>query len=146
MSEYVTSLSWKRETESFSYDVYNRRHNLITGGGEQLALSSAPEFKGNAELANPEELLVAALSSCHMLTFLAIASRKQLVVNAYDDRAVGVMTKNADGRLFVSQVTLRPKVLFMTPPADGVVLKMHEQAHAECFIANSVLTKVTVQV
>ena len=145
MSEYLARLSWKRTTADFSYENYNRDHTVTSGGGQLLAVSSSPEFRGSAALANPEELLVAALSSCHMLSFLAIAARKRLVVDTYEDHAAGVMTKNADGKLFVSQVFLRPKVGFATRPSAEVLEKLHQQAHADCFIANSVLTKVTVE-
>jgi organic hydroperoxide reductase OsmC/OhrA len=143
--EYVARLSWKRQTADFAYDSYNRSHVVSFGGGQALPMSAAPEFKGEAARANPEELLVAALSSCHMLTFLAIAARKRLVVDAYEDDAVGLMTKNADGKLFVSHVTLRPRVSFAQPPPDDVVQQLHHQAHADCFIANSVRTQVTVE-
>jgi len=145
MSQHVARLSWKRQTVDFAYDSYNRGHVVTFGGGEALPMSSAPDFRGDAARANPEELLVAALSSCHMLTFLAIASRKRLVVDAYEDHAVGVMTKNAEGKLFVSHVTLRPRVAFAQPPPEDVLQRLHHQAHAECFIANSVLTDVTVE-
>ena len=143
--EYIARLSWKRQTADFAYNSYNRSHVVTTGGGEALPMSAAPEFKGEAARANPEELLVAALSSCHMLTFLAIAARKRLVVDAYQDDAVGVMTKNAEGKLFVSHVTLRPRVSFAEPPPPGVLQQLHHQAHADCFIANSVRTEVTVE-
>ncbi len=117
---------------------------MTFGGGEAIAASAAPEFKGEAAAANPEELLVAALSSCHMLSFLAIAARKRLVVDAYEDHATGGMSKNAAGKLFVSQVTLRPRVRFASPLAAETLQQLHHQAHAECFIANSVITQVTV--
>ena len=94
---------------------------------------------------NPEELLVAALSSCHMLTFLAIAARKRLVVNNYEDDAVGVMTKNEQGKLWVSSVVLHPRVAFAEPVNPSQLAGIHEQAHHECFIANSVRTEVRVE-
>ncbi len=143
--EYVARLSWKRTTADFAYDSYSRSHLVTTGGGQALPMSAAAEFKGDAARANPEELLVAALSSCHMLSFLAIAARKRLVVDAYEDHAVGVMAKNADGRLSVTAVTLRPRVSFAQPLPGDVLLQLHHQAHAECFIANSVRTRVTVE-
>jgi organic hydroperoxide reductase OsmC/OhrA len=96
-------------------------------------------------MANPEELLVAALSSCHMLSFLAIAARKRLMVLSYDDVAVGVMSPNDAGRLYVSKVTLRPKVVFEVPPSADALQKLHHQAHTGCFIANSVITQVSVE-
>jgi len=94
---------------------------------------------------DPEEAFVAALSSCHMLTFLAIAARKRLVVDAYDDHAVGVMAKNEQGRLAITHVTLHPKIVWAGPEPDAETLeRLHHRAHVECFIANSVTTSVTV--
>jgi organic hydroperoxide reductase OsmC/OhrA len=89
---------------------------------------------------------VAALSSCHMLTFLAIASKKGFVVDDYRDEAVGVLEKNAEGRLAVTRVTLRPRIGFSGDRVPSVeeIERMHESAHRGCFIANSVRTEVTV--
>ena len=95
---------------------------------------------------DPEEAFVASLSSCHMLTFLAIACKKQYSIDEYRDEAVGVMAKNAEGRLAITTVTLRPQVKFggdKTPTPEEIT-KMHEQAHHACFIASSVKTSVTI--
>ena len=146
MSEHVARTRWHRSTDDFRYETYDRSHAVTFGGGSTVQASSAPEFKGRPELANPEEMLVAALSSCHMLTFLAIAARKRLVVDSYEDDAVGFMTKNAEGKLYVSRVTLRPRVRFSGSVDAEQVRSMHELSHRECFIANSVLTKVDVEV
>ncbi len=146
MSEHVAKIRWRRSTEDFRYETYDRRPTVTFGGGSRLHASSAPEFKGRPELANPEEMLVAALSSCHMLTFLAIAARKRLIVDSYDDDAIGFMTKNAEGKLYVSRVNLRPRVRFAEPVDAEKVRSIHELSHRECFIANSVLTKVDVEV
>jgi organic hydroperoxide reductase OsmC/OhrA len=146
MSEHVAKIRWRRGTEDFRYETYDRSHTVTFGGGSTVQASSAPEFKGRAELANPEEMLVAALSSCHMLTFLAIAARKRLVVDEYDDDAVGFMTKNAAGKLYISRVILRPRVRFAGSVDAEHVRSIHELSHRECFIANSVLTKVEVEV
>ena len=96
---------------------------------------------------DPESALVGALSSCHMLTFLAIACKKQFVVDRYQDEAVGFLEKNAKGKLAVTRVTLRPKVTFggTASPTPEQLAALHERAHAECFIANSVITEVTVE-
>jgi len=145
MSEYRANISWRRQTNDFAYNTYNRNHTISFAGGSEITASAAPEFKGNASLVNPEELLVAALSSCHMLTFLAIAARQRIIVDSYKDDAVGVMTKNAQGKHFISQVVLHPKIAFANPPALEVVQHMHHQAHAECFIANSVITHVSIE-
>jgi organic hydroperoxide reductase OsmC/OhrA len=109
--------------------------------------SAAAEFRGNAALPNPEELLVAALANCHMLTFLALAARKGIVVDRYEDRAEGTLATNSEGRMSVTVVELHPKVTF-GPGAtvDGETLKeLHHQSHLGCFIAASVKTSVTVE-
>lgn len=144
MSEHKAGLRWKRTTPEFGYDSYNRDHATTFGTGETLALSAAPEYRGNPKLPNPEELLVSALSSCHMLTFLAVAARAGHVVDAYEDDAVGVLEKNSEGRLAVTKVQLHPRVTIATPVDAGVLARLHEQAHRGCFIANSVRTEVTV--
>ncbi len=110
-----------------------------------MPASAAVKYLGNAERVDPEEAFVASLSSCHMLTFLAIASKKRFVVQAYVDDAVGHMEKNADGKLAVTRVELHPKPVFTgDQPTDAQLRAMHDLAHAECFIANSVKTQVIV--
>ncbi len=148
MSEHKVTLEWKRETDRFSYESYNRDHVWIFEGGVRVPASAAPAYRGNPAHVNPEEALVAALSSCHMLTFLAIAAKKQFVVDRYDDHAVGFLEKNANGKLAITRVILRPRVAFggPNPPTQEQIHSLHERAHSECFIANSVTTDVTVEV
>lgn len=147
MSEHKATVEWNRGTEPFSYETYNRDHIVIFDGGVRMPASAAPAYRGNPGHVDPESALVAALSSCHMLTFLAIAAKKQFVVDGYRDQAVGFLEKNAKGKLAVTRVILRPKVTFggMTPPTPEQIAGLHERAHAECFIANSVTTEVTVE-
>jgi organic hydroperoxide reductase OsmC/OhrA len=147
MSEHHARIHWQRSTAGFDFEGYDRTHAWEFGGGVRLDASSAPEFRGRAELPNPEEALVAALSSCHMLTFLALAARKRLVVDRYDDEAVGTLAKNADGKLAVTRVVLRPRVVFggERSPTPDEAARMHEQAHGQCFIANSVRTDVAIE-
>ncbi len=147
MSEHHVSVRWARTSADFTYESYNRAHEIDAGLAEAIPASSAPEFRGHADRLDPERSLVSALSSCHMLTFLAISARKRLTVDAYHDNAVGYLEKNAAGKLAVTRVILRPKVVW----ADGVTVpwedleKLHHLAHGECFIANSVKTDVTVE-
>jgi len=146
MSEHKATIQWKRATQGFDYDTYNRDHTMVFPGGQTLQASAAPEFKGNAAHANPEQALVAAIASCHMLTFLALAARKGITIDQYTDDAVGFLEKNEDGKLFVSRVTLRPRIIFGGNGLSGEALaKFHERAHQHCFIANSVLTRVKVE-
>ena len=143
---FTAALTWTRTTPDFAYDTYSRDHALVLGSGTRVDSSAAAEFKGNPQRTNPEEQLVAALSSCHMLTFLAIAAKKRLVVNSYIDSASGVLAKDAEGKLAVTAVTLRPQVVFAPEtPVDAPALStLHAQAHSGCFIANSVHTVVTI--
>ncbi|TCC64692.1 OsmC family peroxiredoxin [Kribbella pittospori] len=145
MSEHVVDVSWSRGGHEFTYDSYNRDHEWRFDGGITVPGSANPQYLGNPGPVDPEEAFVAALSSCHMLTFLAIAARKRLVVDSYDDHAVGVMAKNEAGRLAITQVTLNPKIVWGGPEPDAEALeRIHHRAHLECFIANSVTTEVVV--
>ena len=146
MSEHRTRITWARGDVPFGYETYDRTHHWRFAGGVELDASATAEFRGRAELPNPEEALVAALSSCHMLTFLAIAARRRLVVESYEDDAVGHMEKNADGKLAVTRVELRPRIRFSgeKQPTAEELAHLHEVSHRECFIANSVKTEVSV--
>jgi organic hydroperoxide reductase OsmC/OhrA len=147
MSEHKATIEWKRETENFSYESYGRDHIVMFDGGVRVPASAAPAYRGNPAHMNPESALVGALSSCHMLTFLAIACKKQFVVDSYRDEAVGFVEKNAKGKLAVTRVILHPKITFggTTHPTPEQLTAVHELAHADCFIANSVTTEVTVE-
>ena len=147
MSEHTAKIQWRRETPDFRYETYNRDHDWQFDAGITVRGSAAPAYLGNERCVDPEEAFVASLSSCHMLTFLAIAAKKQFVVDAYRDEAIGILGKDASGRLAVTRVTLHPEVTFgsqKTPTPDEVA-QMHDQSHHACFIANSVKTEVTVE-
>jgi organic hydroperoxide reductase OsmC/OhrA len=147
MSEHRANIQWKRETPDFASETYNRAHRWEFEGGIEVPASSAPEFNGDTDRVDPEKALVAALASCHMLTFLAIAAKKRLVVDEYSDQPVGFLEKNADGKLAVTRVTLRPKIVFGGDgaPSSEEIARLHDKAHGHCFIANSVHTSVTVE-
>lgn len=148
--EYRATVSWTRNGETFSDNRYSRGHLWSFDGGIQVPASSSPSVVplplSREDAVDPEEAFVAAVSSCHMLTFLSIAAKKRFVVDLYEDRAVGVMTKNDKGKLFVSKVTLDPAIEFSGEkrPTPEQIADMHHLAHQECFIANSVLTEVVV--
>jgi organic hydroperoxide reductase OsmC/OhrA len=147
MAAHHATVAWKRTSADFTYDSYNRAHEVrFKSGAIVLPGSSAPEFRGDADRVDPEEAFVAALSSCHMLTFLAICARKRLTVDAYDDDAEGHLEKGENGKLWMARVTLRPRVRFAPGTAvDAATLDdIHHRSHAECFIALSVKTDVTV--
>ena len=147
MAEHKARVAWKRGEREFTYVSYSRDHTWAFEGGIEIAASAAPEFLGSAERVDPEEAFVASLSSCHMLTFLAIAAKRRTVVDAYDDEAVGFLEKNADGKLAMTRVILRPKVVFggEKRPSDEQITEMHHQSHDQCFIASSVKTQVIVE-
>lgn len=147
MAEYRTNLIWKPESEDFSYKNYSRTHKWIFGGGQEVTASAAPEFLGKSEFVNPEEGFAASLGSCHLLTFLAIASFKKYSIKSYTDECVAIVEKNENGKQAVTKVFLRPKVEFYgdSLPDSEEIEKMHHKAHNECFISNSVLTEVIVE-
>ncbi len=144
MSEHKATVFWKRTSSDFNYDSFDRSHLMTFEGGQRLSASSAPEFLGKKELANPEELYVAACSSCHMLTFLAIAAKSRLTVNSYEDHPVATLEKDDKGVMRITKVNLRPKVIFAeTVPAEKVK-ELHAKAHKHCFVANSVNCEMTI--
>jgi organic hydroperoxide reductase OsmC/OhrA len=147
MSDHVATIRWRRTSADFTYDTYNRAHEWSFDSGVRVPASASPLYHGDLDRLDPEEALVAALSACHMLAFLAIAARKRYVVDAYDDQAIGVMTKNEHGKLWVSRVTLRPSIVFSgdKQPSAEQLSAMHEAAHENCFIAQSVKTAVIVE-
>jgi organic hydroperoxide reductase OsmC/OhrA len=150
--EYMATVSWRRgKNEPFTDIKFSRAHTWAFDGGVTVAASSSPLSVrlplSRADAVDPEEALVAALSSCHMLTFLYLAAKQGFVVESYDDAAVGVMTKNERGKLFISKVALRPRIVFSgaKQPSDVELAQLHHHAHEECYIANSVLTEVVVE-
>lgn len=146
MSEHRTRIEWQRTSDDFSLASFSRNHDVSFGTGQSLKLSATEEYRGDASRVNPEELLVSALSSCHMMTFLALAARGGLLVDHYTDDAVGYLEKDAGGRLALTRVILRPRVHFSAnEPTRQEMRALHERAHRGCFIANSVKTEVHVE-
>lgn len=145
MSNHRVTLEWKRESADFTYKTYNRNHTWTFEGGTTIQASAAPDYLGSAELVNPEEAFVGALSACHMLTFLALAAKHRLVVESYEDEAVGTLAKNAQGKFAMTAVTLRPNIEFSHPPNAEKLAQLHKHAHEQCFIANSVSTQITIE-
>ena len=147
MSEHQIKLNWKRTSADFDYKNYNRSHTVTFKNGRPLEMSASLAYKGDASMVDPEEAFVAALSSCHMLSFLALASGRKLVVDSYQDEAIGHLEKNAEGQFAITRVELHPRVKFGgTPPEATQYQQLHDKAHHACFIANSVKTDVTVEI
>ena len=148
---YKVKISWKKNSnESFLDKKYSRVHKWIFDGGIEVHASSSPHVvpipMSDESAVDPEEAFVASISSCHMLTFLFIAAKKNFLVESYDDFAEGIMKKNKDGRIAMTEVTLKPEIVFGGDkiPTKIQIDEMHHQAHEECFIANSVKTKILI--
>ena len=145
MSEHSIDLSWSRGSGPFERGNYAREHDIRFEGGQTVRNSAASAYGGDTAASNPEELLVAALSSCHMLTFLHKARLAGFVVTSYRDHASGIMEEIAPGKMAVTKVTLSPQIEWDGQAPDAEQLAhLHHEAHEECFIANSVKTEVTV--
>jgi organic hydroperoxide reductase OsmC/OhrA len=146
MSEHKAKIVWVRNGADFSYKTYPRDHVWRFDNGVEVAGSAAAAYLGNPQRVDPESAFVAALSSCHMLTFLALASNKGFIVDSYEDAAVGHLEKNASGKLAVTRVELHPKIEYSgaKQPNNSDLEWLHDKAHRECFIANSVTTEVKV--
>ena len=151
MSQYTATIKWQRDEQNFLDDEYSRGHTWEFDGGLSVPASASPGIvplpKSVAENIDPEEAFVASLSSCHMLFFLAIAAKRGYVIDNYTDCAIGHMARNEQGRMAMTEVTLRPKVRFSGDhrPTAEQLENIHEQSHSQCFIANSVHTEVTIE-
>lgn len=149
MAEYSAVVHWANENAPFVGGRYSRAHLWEFDGGAVVRGSSSPHSVplpySDASAVDPEEALIAALASCHMLWFLSIAAKRGFTVQSYRDEARGAMAPNAKGKMYMSAVTLRPHTVFSGDkvPDEDVIREMHEQAHEECYIANSVITKLT---
>jgi len=151
MSEHKATISWNRTEPDFLKGKYSREHTWTFDGGLTVPASPSPSVVpapwSNPAHVDPEEAYVASISSCHMLTFLFLASRKGFVVDRYSDEAVGVITKNEQGVPWISSVTLHPSIVFsgerLPTPTDEE--QLHHLAHEQCFIANSIKSAVTVE-
>jgi len=142
---YATVTRWRGST-GVGYEEYERAHEAVVEpvAGE-LALSSDPAFRGDPARLNPEQLLVQAVSSCQLLSFLAVAARARVDVVAYEDRAVGEMPED-ERPMRVTRIVLRPRITIRgAVPRDTRLLHLVEVAHRECFIANSLTSEIEIQ-
>ena len=143
-----TFVTWDRQEAVFTDNRYSRAHRWRFDGGIEVPASSSPHVvplpMSVAAAVDPEEAFVVSLSSCHMLWFLSLAAAKRWVVDSYRDAAVGTLAKNDAGKLVMTVVTLRPEVVFggERQPSTAEIEALHHRAHEECFLANSVKTKV----
>lgn len=150
MARYTATVAWTRNGARFTDNRYSRAHAWRFDGGAEVPASASPhvvpEPLADPAGVDPEEAFVASLSSCHMLWFLSLAAKRGFVVERYADEAEGVMAKDDAGRLAMTEVTLRPHVVYASgaAPDEDEDCALHHEAHERCFIANSVRTDVHV--
>jgi organic hydroperoxide reductase OsmC/OhrA len=150
MAEYKAIIKWQRTSPDFLKGKYSREHTWTFDGGVTVPASASPQVVpvpwSNPAGVDPEEAFVASISSCHMLTFVWLASRQGFQIDSYADEAVGIMAKNENGVPWVSAVALNPKIVFSGEkiPTAADQDRLHHLAHEQCFIANSVKTEITV--
>jgi organic hydroperoxide reductase OsmC/OhrA len=145
VTEHRASVSWRRETSGFDYDSFDRRHELAFEDTLTLAGDAAQAYGGQGGGADPEQLFAASLGACHMLAFLAVAARMRIVVDAYADAPIATVAKDAEGRLAVTRVVLKPQVRFAAAVAPEQLARLHDLAHRNCFVSNAVKAPVVVE-
>ena len=151
MSEHFANIHWRRGTAAFSKGRYSRAHVWHFDGGAAVHASASPGIVpapwSDAAAVDPEEAFVAALASCHMLWFLSLAAARSLLVDSYEDDAVGTLREIAPQREAITEVLLRPRVAFdpAHPITPEQLRALHHEAHERCFLANSVKTKIRVE-
>ena len=150
MHQFFATVAWQRDGQDFAGQRYSRGHEWQFDGGLTVAASSSPLSvplpMSVAENIDPEEALVAATSSCHMLFFLSLAAQRGYVIDDYRDEATGDLGKNAQGRLAMTRIVLRPRIAFAgTPPSPEALAALHHDAHERCYIANSLTADVVVE-
>lgn len=148
MAEHAATIEWRRNGADFLDNRYSRAHTWLFDGGSEVPASSSPHVipapMSEPSAVDPEEAFVASLSSCHMLWFLSVAAKRGFVVENYIDFALGLMSKNAEGKMAITSVTLSPVTKFSgeRQPNMTELEAMHHAAHASCYIANSVSSEI----
>ncbi|RZI43244.1 OsmC family peroxiredoxin [Herbaspirillum sp. HC18] len=151
MHTYDATVAWNRGDQKFIDNRYSRGHVWRFDGGTEVPASSSPHVvplpMSVAANVDPEEALVASVSSCHMLFFLGIAAKRGFVVDSYLDRASGIMEKNSEGKIAMTRITLRPELVFGGERAAtrDEIDRIHHESHEQCFIANSLKTDIVVE-
>lgn len=151
MHTYEATITWNRNDQAFADNRYSRGHTWSFDGGAQVQASSSPLVvplpMSVAANVDPEEALVASASSCHMLFFLSIAARRGFVIDRYVDHAFGVMEKNAEGKVAMTRITLRPQIDFggERKPTEEELARIHHESHEQCYIANSLKSEIHVE-
>jgi organic hydroperoxide reductase OsmC/OhrA len=151
MSRHTATVQWARGDARFTDNRYSRRHAWRFDGGAEVPASSSPHSvpvpMSSAEAVDPEEAFVASIASCHMLWFLSIAARHGYTVDDYVDEAEGFLERDAEGRVSMTRVTLRPRIAFSgdRSPSTADIAALHDEAHHACNIANSVKKAISVE-
>ena len=151
MSEHSAIVRWQRGSDEFTRGRYSRRHEWRFDGGAVVPASAAPSNVrapwSDPAGVDPEEALVAAIASCHMLWFLALAAERGFIVDSYEDGAAGTMHRIANGHEAITEVVLRPRIAFggERKPGAAEIAALHESAHEHCYIANSVKSTIRIE-
>lgn len=151
MSTHRAKIQWTCTSDEFLAGKYSREHTWTFDGGLTIPASPSPSVVpapwSNPAHVDPEEAFVAAVSSCHMLTFLYLAAKQGFHIDSYEDDAVGTMSRNERGTPWVSAITLQPKIQYGAGkhPSPAEEARLHHEAHEQCFIAQSIKTEVTVR-
>jgi len=152
MSNYFATVKWQRQNgEVFNDNKYSRAHIWKFNGGQTIQASSSPHvvplpYSVEANV-DPEEAFIASISSCHMLFFLSLASNQKFIIESYTDKASGILQPDENKNVAMTDVTLKPKIIFSgkKQPTKEQIDKIHHLAHKQCFIANSIKTKIIIQ-
>jgi organic hydroperoxide reductase OsmC/OhrA len=151
VASYTATVAWKRGEDAFTDSRFSRLHTWSFDGGIEVRASASPQVVrpplSATDAVDPEEAFVAALSSCHMLFFLAFAARQGFRIDAYRDEAEGTLGKNAEGRTAMTLVVLRPEVHVGGEklPSREELMALHHKAHEQCYIANSVTAEIRIE-
>tara|TARA_B110000116_G_scaffold223471_1_gene202672 strand:- start:3835 stop:4287 length:453 start_codon:yes stop_codon:yes gene_type:complete len=148
MSNLSIILKWDLQNKEFKPNTYSSDHIIFINDNISIPASSAPEYGGNKNNLNPEQGLVAAISSCHMMTFLALASKMKWPVLNYSDKAFAFLGKNLKGQMSVNKIELNPQIIFKDnfSVSRDKMIKMQDRAHRYCFIANSLSEDVEIKI
>lgn len=144
MTTHNAAIEWSRAPHPTDAKTYSRNHVATVAGGQKVNMSSSPAFLGDPDCADPEQMVISALASCHMLFFLAIADLKGYPVARYTDTPVGELGKTERGQA-LTRITLSPRVTFVDKTPDAAALAaIHDSAHKRCFIANSLTAEIAL--